>query len=66
MITGNLNGIPVARVRNIISTGSKCRFVSNIDFPKCFRMIAVSLNDSSNRLFKRENVEPDVLKELKN
>ena len=37
---GNLNVIPDARVRNIISKGPKYRFPSNIDFPKCRRGIA--------------------------
>ena len=32
VITGNLNVIPDARVRNIISKGPKYRFPSNIDF----------------------------------
>ena len=65
MITGNLNVIPDARVRNIISKGPKYRFPSNIDFPKCHREIAASLNDFSNRWYKWENVEPDALKEWK-
>ena len=65
MITGNLNVIPDTRVRNIISKGTKYRFPSNIDFPKCRREIAASLNDFSNRWCKQENVEPDVLKEWK-
>ena len=45
--------------------------VLNIDFhlilipPKCRREITASLNDFSNRWCKRENVEPDVLKEWK-
>ena len=47
MITGNLNVIPDARVRYIISKGPKYRFPSNIDFPKCRREIAASLNDFS-------------------
>ena len=63
MITGNINVIPDARVRNIISKGPKYRFPSNIDFPKCRREIAASLNDFSNPWCKRENVEPDALKE---
>ena len=63
MKTGNLNVITDARVRNIISTGPKYRFPSNTDFPKCRREIAASLNDLSNRWFKRVNVEPDALKE---
>ena len=65
VITGNLNVIPDARVRNIISKGPKYRFPSNIDFAKCRREIAASLNDFSNRWCKRENVEPDALKEWK-
>ena len=66
MITGNLNVIPDPRVRYIISKGPKCRFPSsNIDFPKCRRQIAASLNDFSNRWCKRENVEPDALKKWK-
>ena len=36
-----------------------------IDFPKCRREIAPSLNDFSNCWCKRENVESDVLKEWK-
>ena len=60
MITGNLNVISGVRVRNI-----KYRFPCNIDLPKCRREIeiAASLNDFSNRWCKRENVEPDALKE---
>ena len=65
MITGNLNVILDARVRSIISKGPKYRFPSNIDFHKCRREIAASLNDISNRWCKWENVEPDVLKEWK-
>ena len=38
---------------------------SNIDFPKCRREIAAPLNDLSDRWCKRENVEPDALKEWK-
>ena len=63
MITGNLNVIPDAIVRNIISKGRRHRFPSNIDFPKCRREIADSLNDFSYRWCKRENVEPDALEE---
>ena len=44
---------------------SKYRFPSNIDFSKCRREIAASLNDFSNRWCKWENVEPDALKEWK-
>ena len=65
VITGNLNVIPDARVRSIISKGPKYRFPSNIDFSKCRREIAASLNDFSNRWCKQENVEPDALKEWK-
>ena len=65
MITGNLNIIPGARVRNIISKVPKYRFPSDIDFPKCRREIAASLNDFSNRWCKRENVDPNALKEWK-
>ena len=66
VITGNLNVIPDARVRNISSKGPKYRFPSKIDFPKCRREISASLNDFSNRWCKRENVEPCALKERKN
>ena len=65
MITGNLNVIPDARIRNIISKGPKYRFPSNIYFPRYSRKIAASLSDFSNRWCKRENVEPDALKEWK-
>ena len=65
VITGNLNIFPGSRVRYIISKGPKYRFLSNIDFPKCRREIAASLNDFSKRWCKRENVEPDALKEWK-
>ena len=61
----DLNVIPDARVRNIISKGPRYRFSSNINFSKCRREIAASLNDFSNRWCKRENVEPDALKEWK-
>ena len=37
----------------------------DIDFSKCRREITASLNDFSNRWCKRENVEPDALKEWK-
>ena len=63
MITGNLYIIPGLIVRYIISKGPKYRFPSDVDFPKCRREIAASLNDFSNRWCKRENVEPDALKE---
>ena len=54
MITGNLDVIPDARVRNIISKGPKYRLPSNIDFPKCRREIAASLNDLNNRWCKQK------------
>ena len=65
MITGNLNVIHDAGVRNIISKGLKYRFPSNIDFTKCCREIAASLNDFSNHWCKQENVVPDALNEWK-
>ena len=49
VVTGNLNVIPGARVRNIIYKGPKYRFPSNIDFLKWRREIAAFLNDFSNR-----------------
>ena len=63
MITCNLNVTPNARFRNIISKGPKYIFSSNNHFPKCRREIAASLNYVSNHWCKRENVEPDALKE---
>ena len=48
VITGNLNVIPDARVRIIISKGTKYKFPSSIDFSKCRREIAASLNDFCN------------------
>ena len=45
VIAGNLNAISDARDRNTISKGPKYRFPTNIDFPKCHREIAASLND---------------------
>ena len=65
VITSNLNVIPDDRVRNIIFKVPKYRFPSDIDFSKCRREIAASLNDFSYRLCKWENVEPDALKEWK-
>ena len=50
--TGNLNVIPDARVRIINSKGSKYRFLTNIDFPKCRREIAASFIDFSCRWCK--------------
>ena len=64
-IRGNLNIIPDARGRNIISKGSKYRFYSYIDFPKCSRQIFASINDFSIRWCKRENIEPAAFKEWK-
>ena len=46
MITGNLNVIPDAIVRNIISKGPKYRFSSNTDFPKFCREIAAHYTTS--------------------
>ena len=46
-------------------TNIKSRYTSTIDFPKCRKEIAAFLNDYSNRWCKRENVEPDALKEWK-
>ena len=63
MITDNFNVIPDARVHDIISKGIKYRFPSNLNFPICHREIAASLNAFSNCWCKRENVEPDALKE---
>ena len=65
VITGNLNVIPYARVRNIVSEGPKYRFPSDVDFPVCRRGIAASFGDFSNCWCKRKNVEPDALKEWK-
>ena len=65
VITSNIYVIPDARVHNIISKGPKYRFPSNIDFPKCRKEIAASLNVFSNRWRNRENVEPDALKDWK-
>ena len=65
MITGNLNVIPDARVRNIISDCPKYRFPSIIYFLKRRREIVASLKDFNNRWCKRKNVEPDALMEWK-
>ena len=43
----------------------KIDFPSNIDFPKCRREIAASLNNFSNRWCKQEIFEPDALKNWK-
>ena len=45
----------------LVSEGPKYRFPSNIEFPKCHREIAASLNDFSNRWCKRVNAESDAL-----
>ena len=55
MITGILNIILEARVRNIISKGPRYIFASNIDFTKCLREIAA---DGGSGL--RLNDGPDV------
>ena len=65
VITSIINVIPDVPARNIISKGHKYRFPSKSDFPKCRREIAALLNDFSNRWCKRENIEPDALKEWK-
>ena len=41
----------------LIILGPKYIFPSNIDFSKCRREMAASLNDFSNRWCKRANVE---------
>ena len=56
VITGNINVIPDARVRNIISKGPKYRFPSNIYFPRYCKESAASLNDFGSRWCKRKNV----------
>ena len=53
----------LTRDQNSISKGPKYRFPSNIDFTKCCREIAASLNEFGNLWCKRENVEPGALKE---
>ena len=65
VITGNLKKIPDSRIRNIVSTGPKYRFHSQIDFNKCREDIASALNDFGNRWCKRENVECNAKKEWK-
>ena len=59
MITGNRNLILDSGVRR----GPKYIFLSSIDLPKYLREISATLNDFCVRRCKRENVEPDVLKE---
>ena len=57
--------IPDFRTHIIISIGPKYRFASNIDFPKCHREIAASFSVFSSVIgcVRRENAEPDALKE---
>ena len=43
MITGNLNAIPDARVRNIIYKGPKYRFPFNIDRSLLLKMTSVAV-----------------------
>ena len=57
--------IPDARVCILFIKALNIDFPSNIDFLKCFREIAASYNEFSNRCSKRENVELDALKEWK-
>ena len=38
---------------------------ANVNFPKCIRETAASLNDFSNCWCKQEHVDPDALKEWK-
>ena len=59
MITVNRNIILDSGVRR----GPKYIFLSSIDLPKYLMEISASLNDFCIRWCKRENVEPDVLKE---
>ena len=65
MITGNLNVISDARVRNIISKGPKYRFHLILISLNVVEISLLLLNDFSNRWCKRENVEPDALKDWK-
>ena len=51
--------------RNMISKCLKYRFPTNNDFSKCRREIAALLNNFGNLWCKRQNVEPDALKEWK-
>ena len=55
----------IVKILITLFKGSKYGFPSNIDFPKCHREIAASLNEFSNRWCKRENIEPDALKKWK-
>ena len=50
------------QVKDCVQSGLQ---ICNVKSPKCRREIAASLNDFSNRWCKRENVEPDALKEWK-
>ena len=53
-LSAGLNVIPDGIIRNIISKGPQYRFPSNIDFPKCRREIAASLNDFHNRWYNKK------------
>ena len=57
--------IPQSQIIANTGRGNDIKFPSNIDFPKRHREIVASLNDFSNRWCKRENVEPDALKDWK-
>ena len=65
VITGNLNVIPDARVRGVVSKGPKCGFPSDVGFSGCRGGVAASLDDFSDRWCRREGVEPGALKEWK-
>ena len=54
-----------SRIRYIVSKGPKYRFPSRIILKKCREEIVSALNDFSNRLCKREYVQPNALKEWK-
>ena len=62
MITCNLNVIPDARVRNIVSIDFTLILISVNVVERSLFLV----NDFSNRRCKQENVEPDALKEWKN
>ena len=63
VVAGNLNVVPDAGVRNVVSGGPGCGFPSNIDFSGCRREIAASLGGFGGRWCKLENVEPGALRE---
>ena len=65
VITGYLKIISDSRIRSIIAKGPKYRFPVQIDFQKCRKKIAGSLNEFCNRWCKREHVECDALKDWK-